>query len=122
MNDQFIEGQDRSKLTRSQGNIHEVIDNTEDELEALNADWELVEEKAGLILDILVDAAQMLADGGLAEWDEENYSLQPALDDEPETIRKVRVYIHHALDDWYEVRNAANEAMADQTSGTYGGY
>ena len=124
LSDAFIDRGDEQELQKAKNTVENVLYQTESELEVLNADWGQVEASADGILSELEQAAEMLADAGLIEWDEENYVLSPVLDDEPTALTDARRYIDEALSDWWEVRNAAQEAQDDQASsgGYHGGY
>ena len=107
--DQFIEGDDARNLEQARDRIEEVINHTEEELALADADWYEVESHADEIMSLLDDCLEMLAEDGLIEYDADTFLIQPALDDEPEEIRRLRRFIEQTHSNWYEVRSSASE-------------
>lgn len=111
--DQFLDPADEDFLDRARDNIEDVLNNTHEELEVLEQDWELVGDHAETILDMLTNAAEQLEEDGLVVCHHDEYRVTPALDDEPETIEDLRRFINNAMNDWWEVRRAADEVLED---------
>lgn len=111
--DDFLDRGDLEDLDRAHQKLKDIHDITESELAVADKDWRLIEDHAETIISLLVDAAEQMAADGLIHFDENHYDTSSAFDDEPTAIHDTRRYIENALNQWYEVRNAATEMVEE---------
>lgn len=116
--DGFLDRGLAQRLHEAERAIEEVLHETEQERKVLERDWSHIESTANDIVNILTDIAETLDDAGVVDFDTTHGDPQKVLDDEPDELYSLRVYLSGALHDWTEVMHAASDAK-EESGGRY---
>lgn len=112
MKDQYLDRADYNTLSGVKSDLEEILGRTQEELELLNADWHLVEERADDICSLLESCIDLLVDAGLAKRGEEMHNpVILTMDDPPEPIADLGEFLNDSVQVWHTVREEAGEMI-----------
>lgn len=114
--DEFIDRDDERRLRSAISDIETAIENAEDELELIDADWETVKEQSQVILQTIEDIATRFKLAGLiTHYDEEDRYIVD-VDEPPTFLEDLTNFLNSARWEFLGVIDAASEMLDEQGS------
>lgn len=83
---------------------------TQQDVDVILADWELVHDHADTIFDYAIEMGEVFEDAGLVAEDGHGH-WDVVVDNPPDILVELNDFVTRAIDDWYEVRDAAEDMM-----------
>lgn len=116
--DAFIDPADREHLENAKVELEDLSNNTRSEAKIMEKDWELIVDHCDEILSLLRGAARQMDEDGLIVFDTETFEVEQTITDEPDAIKRTRIFLDRQIESWSIVRQTCRE-VATESGGVY---